>query len=116
MNDAIATVVALVVAGSQFASGDERFTLVLVEVNWFWFTLLTYFALETPFMVWYFKRFGLWPGRIIKVYSFGGNLKLSLSFAVLSKCSGPLMCAGQLISEHPTFCALRWVLFFHKGF
>lgn len=62
VNDAIATVVALVVAGSQFAGGDERFTLVLVEVNWFWFTLLTYFALETPFMVWYFKRFGLWPG------------------------------------------------------
>lgn len=62
VNDAIATVVALVVAGSLFAGSDARFTLLFGEVNWFWFTLLTYFLMETPFMFWYFKRFGIWPG------------------------------------------------------
>lgn len=62
VNDAIATVVALLVAGSLFAGGDERFTLLFGEVNWFWFTLLTYFLIETPFMLWYFKRYGIWPG------------------------------------------------------
>ncbi len=60
-NDAIATVVALIVAGTKFAGSDETFPLGLGMVNWFWFTLLTYFLIETPFMVWYFKRYGIWP-------------------------------------------------------
>ncbi|HMU66692.1 MAG TPA: hypothetical protein PKE57_06095 [Cellvibrionaceae bacterium] len=61
-NDVIATLVALLVAGAKFAGGTEVFSLGVGAVNWFWFTLLSYFLLETPFMIWYFKRHGIWPG------------------------------------------------------
>jgi len=60
-NDCLATAVALCLAGSVFAGSELEFSLGVGSVNWFWFTLLTFMALETPVMFWYFKRNGLWP-------------------------------------------------------
>jgi hypothetical protein len=56
INDAIATVVALMVAGSLFAGNEQTFTLLVAEVNWFWFTLITYSLMELPFAIRYMRR------------------------------------------------------------
>lgn len=56
INDAIATVVALMVAGSLYAGSEQTFLLLVVEVNWFWFTLITYSLMELPFAIRYMRR------------------------------------------------------------
>ena len=60
INDLIASVVVLVIAGSMFWSTGQQFSLVLFSVNWFWFTLITYFILEIPLMLWYDKKYDVW--------------------------------------------------------
>ena len=49
--DAVLTIAALVVAGGLYAGTGVRFSLLLLEVNWFLFAILTYGLLE------------LWPMR-----------------------------------------------------
>ncbi len=56
-NDLIATVIVLVIAGSVFWGSGQEFSLIFFSVNWFWFTLLTYAAIEIPFMLWYCKKY-----------------------------------------------------------
>ncbi len=54
--DLFATGLALFIVGSSYWGSEQRFNLILVDVNWFWFTLLSYFIIEIPFIVWYFKK------------------------------------------------------------
>jgi len=56
INDVIATTCALLVAGSMFWGADVQFNIILGDLNWFWFALLSYAALEIPMMLWYFKK------------------------------------------------------------
>lgn len=56
MNDAMATVVALMVAGSAYAGSEQTFSLLVTDVNWFWFTLITYSVMELPFAMRYMRR------------------------------------------------------------
>jgi len=46
----------LVVALNYWGSGHE-FNLLIANTNWFWFTLITYVAIEVPIMLWYFKKY-----------------------------------------------------------
>ncbi|MFZ6799070.1 hypothetical protein [Undibacterium sp. Di24W] len=48
--------IALAIVGYHYWSSDYRFNLLIIEVNWFWFTLATYTAIEIPVMLWYFKK------------------------------------------------------------
>lgn len=48
------------ISAYNFWGSDYRFNLLITEVNWFWFSLLTYFALEAPIMFWYFKKYDVW--------------------------------------------------------
>ncbi|PAV26685.1 hypothetical protein C8D92_102469 [Tamilnaduibacter salinus] len=57
VNDLVATAIPLTVVGSVFWGTDESFNALVIDLNWFWFTLLTFFAIEAPFMVWYFRRY-----------------------------------------------------------
>lgn len=59
-NDLAASGIVLVVAGSIFWGSDEQFSLLLFSVNWFWFTLITYAAIEIPVLLWYFKKHDVW--------------------------------------------------------
>jgi hypothetical protein len=59
-NDVLASVVGLLVAGSLFWGSGEDFSLIFIEVNWFWFTLISYSLIEIPFMRWYFKKHDVW--------------------------------------------------------
>ncbi len=45
----------LVVGLSYWGSGYE-FNLLFFKTNWFWFTIVSYGAIEIPIMLWYFKK------------------------------------------------------------
>lgn len=48
--------IALAIVGYHYWGSDYQFDLLVTEVNWFWFTLATYTAIEIPVMLWYFKK------------------------------------------------------------
>ena len=56
INDAMATVVALMVVGSVYAGSGQLFSLLVVDVSWFWFTLISYSLMELPFAMRYMRR------------------------------------------------------------
>lgn len=60
INDLIASAICLIVAGSLFWETDQAFNIIFTEVNWFWFTLISYSAIEIPFMIWYCKKHDVW--------------------------------------------------------
>ena len=60
INDAIASVICLVVAGSLFWETGQNFNIIFTNVNWFWFTILSYAAIEIPFMIWYYNKHDVW--------------------------------------------------------
>jgi len=57
LNDLIASVMAIVVAGSVYWGSNVAFDTLVTTCNWFWFTLLTYTLLEIPVMLWYLKKY-----------------------------------------------------------
>lgn len=58
-NDTMATLVALVVAASLYAGSNQRFSLLFLTVNWFWFTLISYSLMELPLAMRYMHRHGM---------------------------------------------------------
>jgi hypothetical protein len=58
--DLVLNGMAIGIAGALFWGTQTRFDAVVVELNWFWFTLLTYALLEVPIMLWYFNKHHLW--------------------------------------------------------
>ncbi|MFT6737408.1 MAG: hypothetical protein ACJA0G_001547, partial [Kangiellaceae bacterium] len=42
--------------GFNYWGSGYEFDLLIFDVNWFWFTIVTYFLIEIPIMVWYFKN------------------------------------------------------------
>ena len=54
--DLILTALALLVAGGWFYGGDVAFSLIVVETNWWLFTLLTLFTIELPLFLWFAKK------------------------------------------------------------
>ncbi|MBU2892856.1 hypothetical protein KO495_05905 [Colwellia sp. D2M02] len=47
---------ALLVVGLNYWGSGHEFSLLTFNVNWFWFTLVTYGAIEIPIAIWYFKK------------------------------------------------------------
>jgi len=60
LNDVMASLVSLLIAGILFWDSGQRFNALLFDLNWFWFTLLTYALIEIPFMLWYFNKHDVW--------------------------------------------------------
>lgn len=58
-SDLMASIVALIVAGNLYGGSDETFRLLFLDLNWFGFTLITFLLLETPFSLWYWKRYNI---------------------------------------------------------
>ena len=56
LNDGLATTTALLIAASLFMGKGITFNVIITQLNWFWFSLLSYFLLEAPFMWRYLKR------------------------------------------------------------
>ena len=54
--DTLASCLALVIVGYKYWGTGQRFNLLIAEVNWFWFTLLSYALLEIPVALFYFRK------------------------------------------------------------
>lgn len=65
-NDLYASIVVLTISGSLFWNSDYQFSILVTELNWFWFTLITFFLIETPFAVWYCNKHKLFERYRIK--------------------------------------------------
>ncbi|WP_237113194.1 hypothetical protein [Pseudoalteromonas phenolica] len=59
LQDLIASVISLLVVGSVYFGSSQTFTLVFTEVNWVWFTLVSFSVIELPFFLWYAKRYNV---------------------------------------------------------
>lgn len=55
-HDIIATGIALMTSASIYYGAGIEFNLLITRVNWFWFTLLTFAAIEIPVLLWYMKK------------------------------------------------------------
>jgi hypothetical protein len=46
----------LLVVGLHYWGSGHAFNIIITDINWFWFTFLTYGVIEIPIMLWYFKK------------------------------------------------------------
>ena len=58
--DLLLTGMVLLISGILFWGSGKSFSLLLFSVNWFWFTLVTYFLMEVPITLWYYKKHNVW--------------------------------------------------------
>ncbi|MCG7533330.1 hypothetical protein MHM98_18540 [Psychrobium sp. MM17-31] len=56
-HDLIATSIVLITSASMYYDSGIEFNLLVGTVNWFWFTLITYMAIEIPVLLWYIKKY-----------------------------------------------------------
>jgi hypothetical protein len=54
--DLFASSFAFLVVGLNYWGSGHEFSLLITNTNWFWFTFVTYGAIEIPIAVWYFKK------------------------------------------------------------
>ncbi len=57
--DLITSIVSVSIAGSLFWGSGFEFNALFITTNWFWFTLITYFTIEIPLAIWYFKKYDI---------------------------------------------------------
>lgn len=53
--DCLASGLALVIVANKYWGTDVSFDFLIAELNWFWFTLLSYSIIEIPVALWYFR-------------------------------------------------------------
>ena len=58
-SDLLATVTYVIVAGFLFWGTNHQFDLLVGEVNWFLFSVVTFLLMEVPFALWYLKKFDI---------------------------------------------------------
>ncbi|KZN32573.1 hypothetical protein N474_18405 [Pseudoalteromonas luteoviolacea CPMOR-2] len=56
VQDFIASMISLGVVGSVYFGTGVKFSLVLFDVTWPWFTLISFTLIELPIFYWYAKR------------------------------------------------------------
>jgi len=55
-NDTIASIISVIIVGSVYWGSNHEFNAVITTMNWFWFCLVSFFVMETPLMIWYYKK------------------------------------------------------------
>jgi hypothetical protein len=60
IHDLIASLLSLFIAGTMFWGSGYEFNALIISLNWFWFTLLTYASFEIPFALWYYNKHNVW--------------------------------------------------------
>ncbi len=58
--DLISFLVSIIISGFFFYGSYIELNAIFTTLNWFWFTMLTFFILEIPFALWYFNKNGIW--------------------------------------------------------
>ncbi len=57
--DLLSSGAALGLVGAKFWGTEQVFHLLSIELNWFWFTIISYGAVEIPVSFWYFKKYNV---------------------------------------------------------
>ncbi|WP_444902142.1 hypothetical protein ACJJIG_04090 [Microbulbifer sp. SSSA007] len=60
ISDIFTSGISIIIAGTLFWNSGQEFNALFFKLNWFWFTLFTYAAIEIPLMLWYYKRNNVW--------------------------------------------------------
>lgn len=60
VNDLLASGTVLLVSGVLYSGSGYEFSFFLFSTNWFWFSILTYAAIELPIMLWYYNKHHVW--------------------------------------------------------
>ena len=55
--DCIASGLAIGIVASKYWGTDSYFEFLFMQLNWFWFTLISYSVIEIPIALWYFREF-----------------------------------------------------------
>ncbi len=58
--DLFVSLVSILIAALLFYKSGYIFHIFGMETSWFWFSLVSYFIIETPFVLWYFKKYDMW--------------------------------------------------------
>jgi hypothetical protein len=58
--DLCISIVVLMIIGFLYWGTGQQFNIIIGNLTWFWFALLTYAALEIPLMLWYYKKNNVW--------------------------------------------------------
>ncbi len=61
--DIFTSAITLAIVGYHYWGNEYQLNLLVTEVNWFWYTLAIYTAVEIPVMLWYFKKHGVRIGK-----------------------------------------------------
>jgi len=54
--DLFVSAFSLLVVGLHYWGSGHEFNLFIMNVNWVWFTLITYGLIEIPILIWYIKK------------------------------------------------------------
>jgi hypothetical protein len=54
--DCIASGLAIGIVASKYWGTDANFEFLFMQLNWFWFTLISYSVIEIPIALWYFRE------------------------------------------------------------
>jgi len=54
--DCIASGLAIGIVASKYWGADVYFEFLFMQLNWFWFTLISYSVIEIPIALWYFRE------------------------------------------------------------
>ena len=52
--DFVASGFAILIVATKYWGKEVEFAFLFMELNWFWFTLLSYSVMEIPVALWYF--------------------------------------------------------------
>jgi len=53
--DCVASGLAIIIVASKYWGSGIEFEFLFMQLNWFWFTLISYSVLEIPVALWYFR-------------------------------------------------------------
>jgi hypothetical protein len=54
--DCVTSGFAITIVASKYWGEGVQFEFLFMELNWFWFTLLSYSVIEVPIALWYFRE------------------------------------------------------------
>lgn len=54
--DCVASGLALIIVASKYWGTVTQFYFLSMQLNWFWFTMLSYGVIEIPIALWYFRE------------------------------------------------------------
>ena len=59
-NDLLLSLISVACVALLYAGKGHKFNMLLFSSHWFWFAIISYTAIELPFMLLYFKKYHVW--------------------------------------------------------